>query len=545
MSHGTPGSLPLRAAIYARVSSEQQAQQQTIASQVAALRERVASDGLPLEEELCFLDDGYSGTTLVRPALERLRDLAAAGSFQRLYVHSPDRLARRYAYQVLLVDELRREQIEIVFLNRPIGVSPEEDLLLQMQGMIAEYERAKILERSRRGRRHAAQRGAVSALGGAPYGYRYLPKTRDAEAQYQVVPEQARIVEQLFEWVGHDQLSLEEVRRRLAAQRVPSPGGRERWTRTTLWKLLKNQAFCGTAIFGKTERVPRQPRLRPFRGHPAVPRSTTTKRAAVSSPPISIPVPALVSAELFAIVQQQLEDNRQRRLGQTRRSFLLQGLLECACCGYAYTGRRTQKYAYYGCLGGDASRWGGQKVCHNKLVRIDCLDEAIWNDVTALLQNPRLLQEEQERRLEEPATTAQHTKLTQQVQQAQRAVSRLIDAYQDGLLDKQEWEPRLTRARARLEQLRTEQQRLADIASQQATLRETRAGLEQFTTEIRRGLEQADWNTRREILRTLIHRIQIEPKQVRITYRIQIPPFASNERILYFCCSRPTGEAGE
>ena len=111
-----------------------------------------------------------------RPALERLRDQAYVGGFQRLYVHSPDRLARRYAYQVLLVEELRRHAVEIVFLNRAIGVSPEEDLLLQMQGMFAEYERAKILERSRRGKRHAARRGLVNVLSGAPYGYRYITK---------------------------------------------------------------------------------------------------------------------------------------------------------------------------------------------------------------------------------------------------------------------------------------------------------------------------------------------------------------------------------
>jgi site-specific DNA recombinase len=170
-------SLP-RVAIYARVSSEHQAQEQTIASQVAALRERIALDSLMLDDELCFLDDGVSGATLARPALERLRDMAYAGGIQKLYVHSPDRLARRYAYQVLLVDELRRHGIEIVFLNRAIGVSPEEDLLLQMQGMFAEYERAKILERSRRGKRHAAQRGAVSVLCGAPFGYRYVTKQR-------------------------------------------------------------------------------------------------------------------------------------------------------------------------------------------------------------------------------------------------------------------------------------------------------------------------------------------------------------------------------
>jgi len=166
----------LRAAIYARVSSKQQADANTIASQLEALKARVEADGLRLEPELCFTDEGYSGSTLLRPALERLRDQAAAGTFDRLYVHSPDRLSRSYPYQVLLVDELQRTGVQIVFLNHDIGQSPEENLLLQVQGMVAEYERAKILERSRRGKRHAAKAGAVNVLCGAPYGYRYIGK---------------------------------------------------------------------------------------------------------------------------------------------------------------------------------------------------------------------------------------------------------------------------------------------------------------------------------------------------------------------------------
>jgi site-specific DNA recombinase len=167
---------PLRAGFYARVSSDQQAQAETIASQVAALRGRIEQDALKLEEDRSFIDEGYSGQTLIRPALERLRDLVAAGGLDRLYVHSPDRLARKYAYQVLLMEELRRVGVEVVFLNRPIGASPEDDLLLQVQGMVAEYERAKILERSRRGRRYAASRGRVSVFSGAPYGCRYISK---------------------------------------------------------------------------------------------------------------------------------------------------------------------------------------------------------------------------------------------------------------------------------------------------------------------------------------------------------------------------------
>ncbi|MDH3605144.1 MAG: recombinase family protein, partial [Candidatus Tectomicrobia bacterium] len=163
-------------AIYARVSSEPRPEAPTIASQVAVLRQRALADGFALPESMQFLDENYSGATLVRPALERLRDLMAAGAVERLYVHSPDRLARKYAYQVLLVEEFQRLGVEIVFLNRPLGQSPEDDLLLQVQGMMAEYERAKIIERHRRGKLHAAQSGSVNVLSGAPYGYHYVTK---------------------------------------------------------------------------------------------------------------------------------------------------------------------------------------------------------------------------------------------------------------------------------------------------------------------------------------------------------------------------------
>jgi site-specific DNA recombinase len=198
-----------QAAIYARVSSERQATAQTIASQLAALRERVTVDGYMLPEAMQFLDDGYSGTTLVRPALERLRDLVAAGAVDRLYIHSPDRLARKYAYQVLLVDEFHRAGVEVVFLNRELGRSPEDDLLLQVQGMMAEYERAKIIERHRRGKLHAARAGKVNVLGGAPYGYRYIDKyAGGGQARYEVLPEEARVVCQVFDWVGRDRVTI-------------------------------------------------------------------------------------------------------------------------------------------------------------------------------------------------------------------------------------------------------------------------------------------------------------------------------------------------
>ena len=202
----------IQVAIYARVSSEQQATAGTIQSQLAALQERVSADKHTLSEEFRFVDEGYSGATLVRPALERLRDMAAVGAVDRLYIHSPDRLARNYAHQAVLVEELMRAGVELVFLNRPLGQSPEDDLLLQVQGMMAEYERKKIMERSRRGKLHAAKTGSLNVLSGAPYGFRYLTKFEGGgNARIEVNPEQAEVVAQVFGWIGQDRLSIGEV----------------------------------------------------------------------------------------------------------------------------------------------------------------------------------------------------------------------------------------------------------------------------------------------------------------------------------------------
>ena len=217
----------VRAALYARVSSEQQAQAGTIASQIAAVLQRAGEDQLCIEPEAQFIDEGHSGATLVRPALERLRDLAATGGIDRLYVLCPDRLARSYAYQVLLVDELQRCGVEVVFVNRELGKTPEDHLLLQVQGMVAEYERAKIIERSRRGKLHAARRGSVNVLSGAPYGYRYVPGIEGAgAAQYNVHLQQAAVVRRIFQWVGAERLSIGQVCKRLKNEGISSPRGK-------------------------------------------------------------------------------------------------------------------------------------------------------------------------------------------------------------------------------------------------------------------------------------------------------------------------------
>ena len=179
------------AAIYARVSSERQKEDHTIESQTTALRAHAEKLELDVPPEWVFEDEGHSGATLLRPALEQLRDLAAQIHIDVVLCYSPDRLARKYAYQALLIEEFARVGTEVTFVNGPKGDTPEDHLLLQFQGMIAEYERAQIAERTRRGKIHRARSGSVSVLSCAPYGYRYVRKTDEEDARYDVVMNQA------------------------------------------------------------------------------------------------------------------------------------------------------------------------------------------------------------------------------------------------------------------------------------------------------------------------------------------------------------------
>ena len=428
----------IQAASYARVSSEQQAEANTVASQLAALQARVAQDGLALPDERQFVDEGYSGATLIRPALERLRDLVAAGGVDRLYVHSPDRLARKYAYQVLLIDEFQRAGVEVIFLNRELGRTPEDDLLLQVQGMVAEYERAKILERSRRGKRHAAHSGDVSVLSTAPYGYHYLSKQdRSGEGRFEIVLEEARVVRQIFAWIGRDRLSIGEVVRRLAAAGEQTRTGKTVWDRKTVWGMLKNPAYMGQAAFGKTRVAPLQPRLRAQRGRSLHPRRAYSTTEAPAEEWITIPVPALVSEELFAAVQAQLEENRQRaRQGQRGARYLLQGLVLCQQCGYAYYGKaispsaakgKQRDYAYYRCIGTDAYRFGGERICSNAQVRTDLLDLSVWQEVCGLLEEPERLEQDYRRRLAPPKKD-EHGSVDAQLGKLRQGLERLIDS---------------------------------------------------------------------------------------------------------------------
>ena len=469
-----------------------------------------------------------------------MRDAVAAGEVDRVYVHAPDRLARRYAYQVLLIEEFRRAGVEVVFLNRPIGGSAEDDLLLQVQGVIAEYERARILERSRRGRRHAARSGAVSALCGAPYGYRYVGRhAGGGSASLEVVEDEARMVRQVFTWIGVERISLREACRRLQALGCPTRTGREAWDATTLCGMLRNPAYQGTAMFGRTRAIPpAQDRLRPIRGRPHPPRRASGSSASV--PPeewIAIPVPAIVEPSVFEAVQAQLDENRRRkREGRRRPGWLLQGLVVCRQCGYAFYGkmargtvggRQPADYGYYRCTGTDGHRDGGQAPCRNRSVRSDKLEQAVWREIEAVLDDPGRVAAEHERR----AAAARDGRaredvdgLERQMARLRRGMDRLIDSYAEEVIDAAEFKPRLAGLKQRLARLGAERDAALAAHEAERSLQLMIGRLEEFAGRVCAGLDGLDWHGRREIIRTLVRRIEIDGEQVEVVFRIPGAP---------------------
>jgi len=525
----------IRPAFYARVSSEQQVRKETIDSQIQALRQRIAADGLVLDESLGFADEGVSGSVLVRPALERLRDLVAAGGVDRLYVLCPDRLARSFAHQALLVDEFRRAGVELVFLNHAHDPTPEGNLLLQVQGVIAEYERAKIQERNRRGKLHAARSGSMSVFGRAPFGYRYIDrKAGGGVARIEIAEDQAEVVRQIFTWVVVDGLSLSEMKRRLEIQGVANPSGGTRWLTSTLGSMLDNPAYAGTAMFGRTRFGPRRETFRRTRrlkdGHLRNPCSIYHTDA---SEQIAIAVPAIIEPEVFEAARAQLAENRKRkRVGVVGATCLLQGLLVCSKCGYAYVGawsnpKKPHPYRYYRCGGGIASRFGGVRICTNKILNRSRIDAAVWDDVRGLLLDPTRLAAEHRRRLDGPAepTDPKATSATKKVAAVRRSIARLIDSYQDGYLEKEEFEPRIRGLRERLAQLEANAAGLAKQERSEEEVKQVIEALEQFAAGVRERLDSSDFTTRRDLIRTLVDRIEVGEETIRIVYKVNIVPF--------------------
>jgi len=519
------------AAIYARVSSDRQKENHTIASQTAALIEYAQTHRYTVPPEWVFQDEGYSGAILVRPGLEALRDLAAEGQIAAALIYSPDRLSRKYAYQVLLSEELSRCGVELIFLKAPAGATPEDQLLVQFQGMIAEYERAQIAERCRRGKKHMAQQGGVNVLWGAPYGYRYVRKSDTSAAFYEVIEAEAKVVRMVFEIYTQQGLSINAVARLLNERRIATRTGKGRWERSTVWGMLRNPAYRGIACYGKTELRPRQRVTRPLRQRKALPSRDSGGHERPRAEWIEVPVPALVSEEMFALAQEQLDKNKRHSPRRTVEPTLLQGMLVCEQCGYALyrtsTQTTKQKLNYYRCIGSDGYRRLSGPVCANRPIRQDYLDHFVWNEIIRLLEDPGLIQTEIDRRREAVRNADPLRKREEELRREQARVEksseRLVTAYQEGLVTLLQLRQRMPALQKQTQAVELELQSLKMAAVDEAKYLQLAESLAGFRSKLRVRAEVLDIAVRQQILRLLVKEVLVGGDTITLRHSIPIP----------------------
>ncbi len=285
-------------ALYVRVSTSRQQQAQTIEQQLSRLHAQAATQpDWHLAEEHVYRDDGYSGASLNRPGLDRLRDHAALGAFELVLITAPDRLARKYVHQVLLIDELQGRGCQVQFLDRPMSDDPHDQLLLQIRGAVAEYERSLIAERMRRGRQAKLRSGMLLPWTSAPYGYILDPERPRDPSRVRLDPVKAEVVRQIFAWYTDPQIpaTLYWVAKRLSEQQIPTPSGGPRWNVASVRGILRSAAYAGTAYSGRTHPAPARQRksaLRPVGpGH--------SHQPAPAEEWIAVRVPAIVSQDTF------------------------------------------------------------------------------------------------------------------------------------------------------------------------------------------------------------------------------------------------------
>ncbi|MDH4136207.1 MAG: recombinase family protein [Anaerolineae bacterium] len=515
-----------RAALYARVSTAQQEEQGTIASQVAALRERIVQDGCHLDLAHEFIDDGVSGTYLARPGLDRLRDLASEGAFDVLYLLSPDRLARRYAHQCVVLEELARWQVEVVFLNQPVSDRPEDRMTVQILGILAEYERELIRDRLRRGKLYRARQGQVLTVTPA-YGYRYVPLDQPGGGRWEIYESEATVVRRIYRWCVEEQLSTHAICRRLNGEekgyeRVP-PRKAQRWSYTTVNTILRSPDYKGTAYFNRTRKDPSRSIGQPKAQGQGL-RTADCRIERDCEEWIPVEVPQIIALTLWEQAQVQLEMNKQFAPRNNKRHFyLLRGLLVCGECGRTLAGRSyANGTVRYYCTNQGSSR-SLAEPCSCPPVDGNVVEPLVWQAIMELLADPQLILDYYlVRQDESPVTPHELKRVRQELGQIENQKQRLLDAYQTEVIELDELETRLY---VLDQQRQTLEQRLTDLellAQQQARQDALASDVTQFCENIRSVLQSPTPEEQQQVLRLVVDHILVGKEQLTIKHIIPL-----------------------
>jgi len=522
-----------KAAIYARVSSQKQKEGETIESQIYALRQFANNEGYEIPENWMFLDNGVSGSTLQRPALDELRDMIRIESVEVILIHAPDRLSRNYPHQLILLEEFRRNGVRVCFIKNPPqqGNTPEVIMMNHFQGIFAEYERTLILDRSRRGRIHKAKLGEQSILPSLPFGYRKTKQERQTIVE--IEEKEAAVVKQIYKFYIYDHMSLNEISRRLCESGIKSPRGNSYWHRSTIVGILKNRAYIGSAFYGKTEKYEGIPdKIRHYKSRTYI-KPQNAKRVRSEKEWFEIMIPAIISENDFELAQEHVNKNKAFALRNTREPSLLQGLVMCGECGCPFYKRRLSK-PYYHCRSHSDAR---MKKCSNTSVGQKELDELVYSEIVKLLQNPSLLRQELQRREKESnnieEVKREEISIKKELENLKKERERLLDAYQSGILDLEA----LSQRGQRLDKRRNEINK--NLMALQAARLEKEVGanwekaFEATLEKVKNSASELPFKEKQQLIRLLIEKVVVKKDEIKIMHCISPKNFHEN---IQLCC---------
>ena len=511
----------MRAAVYARVSTDKQAEKYGIPSQIEALRKRCLERGWTVVldgDKDAFVDDGCSGAELDRPALNRLRQAAREGRVDVVLSYDPDRLSRKLYHQMILAEEFEKQGIKLEFITQDMGTSPEDRMFFNMRGLVAEYEREKIRERTIRGSREKARQGKVVSAGAIPFGFRYNKEKATLEEN----SEQAQIIRLIFYTFANENLSLQSLADRINRLHIPTPRGGDKWRASTLGVMLRNEVYIGKMHQFRKYHV--EPRLR------RQPSTRNRKTSLILRPReewITVKVPSLIPVELFEAVQRKLKTNADLSRRNTKRQYLLSGLLYCSQCGGRMGGHAIHDVPYYRCYRKDnpdripLDPGGRPQPCSCPEVKAEAIEPMVWDTICQLIKDPDFLIQELHRRNADNSQTKEILERELQLCQARLKTipdeqRRLVEGYRKGLyadfMMREDMEL-IQREQRELEKRKAELER--QLAQRQLT-QSQEARIRSLTEKIGIGLDNLDFTGKQELLRLLVEKVLYDGQSIEI-----------------------------
>ena len=519
----------MRAAIYARVSSERQEKEHTIGSQLEALRAYAAKNGMEIVEQ--FTDEGYSGARLDRPALDRMRDLAERRGFDVLLTYCTDRLARKFVLQALILDELERLGVKTVFLEGGAVDDPLSRLMHQITGAVAEFERAKITERYRRGKLYRARCGEIVSPD-VPFGYVKIPRRDGVPTHAEIQEAEAVVVRRIFDAYVRQELTVRQIAKQLTLDRTPTPrSGGGQWSWSAVDRILHEEAYIGTYYYNRKHCVPIEGAYGKKRQ-----RFKCTLRPKEEWIPISVP-PIIDLATFQAAAGRARENEAFSPRNLQEGGYLLRKLVRCGRCGSSCSaltskqsyGGKVHSNHYYGCLR-TTSGFLKQERCSQRRIRADVLDELIWEEVSNRLQNPELVMEayqahksQSRNSSDEDGSNEKDDKLKTQIRLANKELSRLLDAYQYGAVELPELQKRRKLVDSKLEMLNREQELLRKMVAAQKKETDIRTSLGEFAALVSTNLKRISFENKQKLLRMVLDKIVVNEWRVDVHYNIPLP----------------------